>query len=234
MLIGGTVIAVWIEVFIATIMRLNSGYGLNILHRPLLTFLLIKTCCMQSCAFMDYNILHGAFVYVTSQGLFEDLNRTSQLLKGAIDHSGEARPQCYIPGLALVSSDYQIYKIAIEVCEFDSCCEVYWTDLNLILSNTIYLTPGLNSDVLRVAAITLLLFFKSYDKFSEMCVSSQIIVIKTLTLPTHIKTCKSGNVNLGWPNTMPHMNWHPSFKAANSYSESLVLRGRLYQLYHLD
>jgi len=66
MLIGGTVIGVWIEVLIASRIRLVGGCGLSIFHRPLLSFLLFKICCMWSCAFMEYNILHEALVYVTS------------------------------------------------------------------------------------------------------------------------------------------------------------------------
>jgi hypothetical protein len=66
MLISGTVIGVWIEVVIATRIQLDGGFGLYILHRPLLTFLLFKICCMWSCVFMEYNILHETLVYVTS------------------------------------------------------------------------------------------------------------------------------------------------------------------------
>jgi hypothetical protein len=42
MLIGGTVTGVWIKVLIATRIRLDGGFDLNILHRPLLASFFIE------------------------------------------------------------------------------------------------------------------------------------------------------------------------------------------------
>jgi hypothetical protein len=55
--------------------------------------------------------------------VIEYLNRTSQLLKGTMHHDK-----------LMFFSDHQLCKITINVCEFDSRFEMYWTHLYLIFS----------------------------------------------------------------------------------------------------
>jgi hypothetical protein len=141
---------------ITTRIRLDGGFDLNILHRPLLTFILFKICCMWSCAITSITLFtRHSFtsrpkgylsIWIVPHNFWKELYTTTSSCFFLII-SYTRSPLMFMSSIPALRCTENIY---------------IWY---LVLSS-IYLTPGMNSDildgwtipVLLVASITLLLF----------------------------------------------------------------------------